>query len=340
MKKYTNKRIYDFINFINEGGGLFKADRISTSELNEIVEIFKIKYGKFFKKIKVVKFIKSKNSHGDIDLILLKDTNVTNSYLVDIFKNDLSIINVKYAFANNNEEDKSTIHILFMYKDKKVQIDLNARTTIEKFESAYVNLSYGDLTAILGYFSKRIGFKYSLDGFYKTHKNEYILLTDNLYVGLDIMNIDHSKLKDLENLDSLADTILNSRFFDYRLFNITEMFGNLKDLYYEKVNIKYLVDLLYESGKEQILEDYDHILITKYPRLYKSYMYKTLFKNIKDDNRFTGNFVIDTFKLNKNTSGKLIGDILKYLNTNYSYSQDMNIDEIINDVKFKFNLFN
>lgn len=200
---------------IKEGGKLFgsRASRVTTVEMNSVFKELQNKLGQFFIKMQLSKSLKSKADHGDIDIVVEPNTKTS----VDSGIKGILGDKVKDYSKNGN------IHSILYHShviDKDVHVDFLVASG-EDFDSQFEYLSHGDFSGLLGVLARRLGYSYSIEGFFKVYvdksgRHHKLLITKNLMDGLKIMGYGDvlSTYNDISNPDDIVKFIISSPFFD------------------------------------------------------------------------------------------------------------------------------
>jgi len=253
-----------------------EASRVSTEEMyivfNEIISAFDLSSVSFFNEIKLTKPLPSKKDHGDIDIVLSRIEGCdTESYILQFLGKSV----VKY------ELNGPLIHVLYFSNilNKKIQVDFNMVTACE-FNSTVMYMAYNDFSGILGVISRKLYFRYGATGFYKifVDKNgvyNYILLTQDLYVGLQMLGYEENVIERFDNINTLDDIvsfISNSKLFDVSFLTSSLNRGDRKRLREERPTARYCRDKLIALNKAREIDDYDYYFILLFPDLYSKYL--------------------------------------------------------------------
>jgi hypothetical protein len=146
---------------IKEGGKLFgaRASRVTTAEMNAVFSELKSIMDNQFDKMVLSRALKTKETHGDIDVVIKPKSSVKN--LTEFIKTSLGDRVLDYVKNGN-------IHSVLYSSPtigKSVHIDFLTASTDEAFESLWEYLSFNDFSGILGVFARRMRFVYGTEGF-------------------------------------------------------------------------------------------------------------------------------------------------------------------------------
>lgn len=175
----------------------------------------------FGTKASLVKSFHSKESFGDMDILLMslikdKDFLRKISNINQILKEDFGANEI---FSNGN-------CISFDYK--KLQIDL-ILTSFENWEIANVFYSYNDLGNLMGKIYHKFNLKYGFDGLKYIHrKNDQKLgtyiVSKNPRKIFDFICLDYDRfLKGFETIEDVFDYVIGSKFFNAESFKFENL---------------------------------------------------------------------------------------------------------------------
>lgn len=303
-----------------------RAKRITTSEMNLVYGQIRDRLSTCFSEIKLSNSLKSKDSHGDIDIVVLNDKGMDVNR---VLKYTLAVDIIDYSKNGN-------IYSILYHSDKineNVHIDFLTTSTYEDFIAQYTYIMYSDFSGVLGVFARRIRFNYGTHGFFKIYEDKrgqyhYILLTKNLKEGLQMLGYENLEEYDkIENLDDIVNFIISSPLFDSDYYNGSGLnSSDRKRVRAGRPSADYIRGKLINSNKRRTLEDTDYFLKTQFP-LYYNKLQSDILKietNIIPKSKYTGNWLISNFPTVK--SGPLVGKILKHWCNTYNDALDA-VDE-------------
>jgi hypothetical protein len=255
--------------FIKEGGKLFGdlATRVTTSEMNAIFDEVKDKIGNLFNKMQLSRALKSKQDHGDIDIVVEPKEGAN----LDL-KNQLSGA-IQYSKNGN-------IHSVLYHSDKvnkDVHIDFLVASG-DDYEPQFEYLSFNDFSGILGVLARRLGYSYSIEGFFKVYvdksgRHHKILITKNLRDGLKILGYEKvlNTYDAISNPDDIVKFISASPLFDSddyvgQGFNHSDR----KRVRFGRPSADFIRQHLIMSNKHREIDDFDHFLKTLFPEKYQT----------------------------------------------------------------------
>lgn len=299
-------------NILYEGGKLFAphSERVTTDEMNKVVEELNLTLSDLFVKFEPVKSLKSKKDHGDIDILVLPNGD---------WKAGLE----KRLSDQIEDKDKNGgVHsylIYFPIIDKKVHVDFIVAGDKNRFESMSQYYILNDFSGVVGIFAQHLNFLYGSEGFLKRYKDKRnnwhkLSITSNLMKGLRILGYENpeTKIEKLETLDDIVDFLMESPLLDYTYFRPENMNATQRKDEKGRDNIKYMLDMLGSIKKKASIFDEDHFLKKLYPNDY-SILQKKIDKVEKEtylQSKYNGQWLIDNFGLKP---GPVIGDILRQL---------------------------
>lgn len=296
-----------------EGGKLFAphSQRVTTDEMNQIIEDLRLTLSNLFVKFEPVKSLKSKKDHGDIDILVLpKDGD---------WKNKLEKI------LGDTIQDKAKnggVHSYLIYYpdiDKKVHVDFITAGDANKFKSMSQYYILNDFSGVVGIFAQHLNFLYGSEGFLKRYKDKRnnwhkIFITSDLMQGLKILGYQNpeANVEKLETLEQIVDFLIESPMLDYDYFKPVNMNVDQRKDAKGRDNISYMLDLIGKIKPKASIYDEDHFLKKLYPNYYEK-VKKEIDRIEKEtylQSKYNGQWLIDTFGLKP---GPVIGDILRQL---------------------------
>lgn len=299
-------------NILYEGGKLFAphSERVTTDEMNIIVDELRLTLSDLFRKFEPVKSLKSKEDHGDVDILVLP----TGDWKKGLEK--------KLGTQIQDEVKNGGVHSYLIYFptiDKKVHVDFITAGSANKFKSMSQYYILNDFSGVIGIFAQHLNFSYSSEGFlkrYKDKRNQWhkIMITTDLMEGLRILGYKSPdvKVEQLETLDEITKFMLESPMLDYTQFQSKNMnTGQRKDVK-GRDNIKYVLDKVRDSYQKASIFDEDYFLKKIYPDYYDKLKEETdkIEKETYIQSKYSGKWLIDNFGLKP---GPIIGDILRQL---------------------------
>ena len=308
-----------------EGGKLFAphSERVTTDEMNAVVEELREKLSDLFTEFGPTKSLKSKKDHGDIDILVQPKGD---------WKTDLE------KRLGNQIIDKASnggVHSYLIYCpdiDKKVHVDFIVAGDSNKFKSMSQYYILNDFSGVVGIFAQHLNFLYGSQGFlkrYKDKRNQWhaIFITNDLMQGLRILGYTHPEMKieKLETLDDIADFLIQSQLIDYTYFQSENMNVDQRKDAKGRDNIRYILDKVEELHPVATIFDEDYFFKKIYSHKYED-MKKKIDKIEKEtylQSKYNGAWLISTFGLKP---GPIIGDILRQLTKKFGENIE-NTDE-------------
>jgi hypothetical protein len=279
--------------------------------METMVEKLRLTLSDLFVKFQPVRSLKSKETHGDIDILVLpKSAN---------WKNELE------TRLSDQIEDKSKnggVHSYLIYcptVDKKVHVDFIIAGDANKFKSMSQYYVLNDFSGVVGIFAQHLNFLYGSDGFlkrYKDKRNQWhkIYITNDLMDGLRILGYENpeQKIEKIETLDGIVDFLIESPMLDYEYFRPENMNVNQRKDAKGRDNISYILDGIGKIKPKASIYDEDYFFKKLFPEKYEKIKEKIdkIEKETYLQSKYSGKWLIDTFGLKP---GPIIGDILRQL---------------------------
>lgn len=198
------------------GGNLLKGKRITTKQYYEIIDNLILLVSNSLSpdmSVNQIPFIKEKEDHGDIDLVVgYKD--VIDYVRIYESLNNQDIISKIIVNSSNK-----SIHFLY----DGIQIDLIFIQN-KSVEYAINYFSYNDLGNLLGRMSKRLGFKHGHLGLsfklmYNTTVIKEYYLTNDFYVFLSNLGLDITTFKNgFDTYEEMFKYVLSSPYFNPSIY--------------------------------------------------------------------------------------------------------------------------
>jgi hypothetical protein len=201
------------------GGNAIKSidlKRINKEEYSQIlIEVSIILYKKF-KRFSSLKFYHTKETFGDMDIVVQKpklERKEFLQFLEEEFK-------TRESYFNGDT-------ISFEYKN--FQIDL-IFVPEEEFETAEFFFSFNDLNNLIGRVANRFGLKFGFNGLnyvlrkHSGNLHKRILITRNCRKIYDFLGYDYDRyLKGFETLQDIFDFVVGGKYFDPEIFSYENM---------------------------------------------------------------------------------------------------------------------
>lgn len=177
-------------------------------------EVFKI-LGKTFKEFDTPRFFSSKESFGDMDLIVSMegfDVKEVRKYIEDTFTpNEI--------FHNGNA---------YSFDYKELQIDFIC-VEKEDYSSNYHYLAFNDLGNFIGRIAQSLGFKYGQEGFwfnqyYNDQKIAKVMISKNYPKIFEFLGLDYNQwLRGFNSLEEIFEYIVQSPYFDSEMYEMKNL---------------------------------------------------------------------------------------------------------------------
>jgi hypothetical protein len=317
-------------------GKLFGLDakRVSTQELELVVQELRKLIGSNFSYFERVDSLKEKHDHGDIDILVIPPLNIKQ------LLND-SIPEKVLKFSKNDCVNS----FLFQseYVNKNVHVDLITCENKEKLQSKKYYYGLNDFSALVGVLSKKLNFKYGTEGFFKRFKDKKgnwhdVFITFNLLKGLEILGFDISLYNKIKNYNDIAEFVLTSPLFDYRFFTQDALLARDRVSLGRRPNLEQMINFVIKSNKTATITDEDHFFKKLMPEQYKKCqeeMKEINNKTYEIANKYNGSWLMLNFGLKP---GPDVGKILKLMNDKFKENlPNADEQEVVNFVKLNLN---
>jgi hypothetical protein len=304
-----------------EGGKLFgtRAQRINPQELIKIYDELKSILTSHFNHIELTKSLPSKDSFGDIDVVVSGGGDVANTLksqlgdkVIDYSRNG-NIYSVLY-----NSDLGKDVHVDFIHSDND-----------EDFDAQRMYLSYNDFSGILGVMARQNSYKYATTGFHKIYvdksgRHHDILITKNLKDGLKILGYgdvldDYDRI---HNNDDVIKFISSSAMFDSDDYKGQTMnHSDRKRVRAGRPSADYIRTSLIGLNKHKQISDPDYFLKRLFPDKYQMLLDKQ--KEIESvtpvKSKYGGDWIMQNFNVKP---GPMLGKIKQYWLQKYGDNLD------------------
>jgi hypothetical protein len=327
---------------LKEGGKLFgdDAQRVTTDEMYSVFDEIKKKLANKFDRFNISTKLASKTDHGDIDIIVLpKKGESTKTVVLSTLENNIVKNQDGKLMVSTNDNILSILYLPTKL-DKQVHVDFITSDSEDDFETKETYLAYNDFSGMVGVMSRKLGFKYGTEGFFKIFtdnkgQNHDILITKNLRDGLKILgfrNVD-TNFSNVRSEDDIVEFIKTSPLFDVRHYTTDLNRGDLKKMRSARKSAQYIRDELIKSNQHRSIEDNDHFFKQMFPDKYAKVESEKerLYVPVVNTSKYTGEWIINTFNLKP---GPTIGNIKSFLEKTYGNKlNDMPEEQVISSVK-------
>ena len=330
------------------------SNRVTTEEMHGVFGELKKKLAKKFSSFNNTTKLSSRQDHGDIDIVVVPPAGqsardiITNAVGTNIVRNtepnavvtsNGNVYQPKQMFVTTNGNIFSILYRPDKL-DKQVHIDFIVAKDEEDARNKQDYLAYNDFSGIVGVISRKLGFKYGSDGFFKIFvdnkgQNRSILITKNLRDAQKILgfrNVD-TNFSNIKSEDDIVEYIKTSPLFDVRQLSGELNRGDRKKMRSERQSAQYIRDQLLQSGQRRTVDDDDYFFKSLFPSLYdqvEKEKQKLDSETVKTE-KYNGEWIINTFNLKP---GKVIGDIKDHLTKQYGDElENAPEEEVINTVK-------
>ena len=323
------------------------SNRITTEEMHGVFGELKKKLAKKFSSFNNTTKLSSRQDHGDIDIVVVPPSGqstrdvvintigsniVRNTEPTTIVTSNGNVYQPKQMYATTNGNIFSILYRPDKL-DKQVHIDFIVAKDEEDARNKQDYLAYNDFSGIVGVISRKLGFKYGSDGFFKIFvdkkgQNKSIFITKNLRDAQKILgfrNVD-TNFSNIKSEDDIVEYIKTSPLFDVRQLSGELNRGDRKKMRNERQSAQYIRDQLLQSGQSRNVGDDDFFFKSLFPSLYDKVEQEKqkLDTDTVSTEKYTGEWIMNTFNLKP---GKLIGDIKNVLNKQYGDNLDTTPEE-------------
>ena len=330
------------------------SNRVTTDEMHSVFDELKKQIAKKFVHFNNVTKLSSKTDHGDIDIVVVPTSGqTTRDIIISSLKNNIvrNIADQPIAMSNGNIYKKNDMFIdtngdifSILYRprklDKNVHIDFITAKDEEDAKTKQDYMAYNDFSGILGVISRKLGFKYGSDGFFKIfvdkqNQNQTIFITNNLRDAqkmLGLRNVD-TNFSNIKSEDDIVEYIKTSPLFDVNQITSDLNRGDLKKMRSSRKSAQYIRDQLVQSNQHRSIQDDDYFFKSLFPSLYEKVereKEKLNADKVKND-KYNGEWIINTFNLKP---GKVIGQVKDFLVKQYGDKlNDTPEEQIVGSVK-------
>jgi len=330
------------------------SNRVTTDEMHSVFDELKKQIAKKFVHFNNVTKLSSKTDHGDIDIVVVPTSGqTTRDIIISSLKNNIvrNIADQPIAMSNSNIYKKNDMFIdtngdifSILYRprklDKNVHIDFITAKDEEDAKTKQDYMAYNDFSGILGVISRKLGFKYGSDGFFKIfvdkqNQNQTIFITNNLRDAqkmLGLRNVD-TNFSNIKSEDDIVEYIKTSPLFDVNQITSDLNRGDLKKMRSSRKSAQYIRDQLLQSNQHRSIQDDDYFFKSLFPSLYEKVEREKEKLNaykVKND-KYNGEWIINTFNLKP---GKVIGQVKDFLVKQYGDKlNDTPEEQIVGSVK-------
>jgi len=184
-------------------------------------EIFAV-LGKTFKKFDTPRHFESKESFGDIDIIVSKeglDFSETQHFDGTIYEYIKDTFKPNEIFVNGNAYS-------FNYDELQVDIIL---VEAKDFDSNYHYLAFNDLGNFMGRIAQMFGIKYGQEGLWYVHEIKgqrvgKIMISKDYPEIFEALGLSYEQWeKGFDSLEEIFEYIVNSPFFDSKMYNLESL---------------------------------------------------------------------------------------------------------------------
>lgn len=301
-----------------------KAQRVTSDELQNIVNELRQKIGQHFLAFEPVKSLASKPNHGDIDILVVPTYDISRVLAADLNGDVLD-------YRKNGPTHS------FLYRSdigKTVHIDLIVSKDLTSLQTKLCYYSLNDFSAIVGIVAKKLHFKYGTEGFFKRFQDKKgiwhdLLITEDLMLGLEILGFSRPNYYAISSPDDIIQFILENPMVDSKFFERDNLDARDRQSENLRPMLQYILDTI-RSGirTARTIDDEDHFFKSLCPDLYQ----KVEDEKIEINNRtyqmscrYDGHWVMKEFGLRP---GPQIGKILKAMSDRFTCLDTASEDEV------------
>lgn len=196
--------------------------RLSTDEYEKIIHTIITRYN--WHAVKSIPYYRSKETHGDLDLIISSEL-----YNTIKKKKDL-ILGAGLTIIDYKENGSVTSFLVELSEDRKFQIDLIS-TPEEEMEFALFYFGYNDLGNLMGRVARATGLKLGHNGLWYTQRsktNDSIILKEHLLTRdpnrvLKHLDFDVDQyLAGFDTLEDIFEFVVKSKYYSFDNFDPTQ----------------------------------------------------------------------------------------------------------------------
>lgn len=306
---------------LKEGGKLFgpRASRVTTAEMNAVFSEISNKLKDNYTKLQLSNALKSKQDHGDIDIVGEPKPGVPVSP-------ETQLDGVKDHSKNGN------IHSV-LYHSNAINKDVHVDFIIasgEDYDAQFEYLSFNDFSGILGILARRLGYSYSSEGFFKVYvdksgRHHKILISKNLRDGLKILGYGNvlSTFDAISNPDDIIKFIASSPYFDSQDYvGQTMNHSDRKRVRAGRPVADYIRSELINLNKHRQNTDFEYYFKTLYPEKYNNLIEKQeeIENIVIPKSKYGGDWLLTNFPEIK--PGPVIGKVKKFWHDLYGTELD------------------
>jgi hypothetical protein len=301
------------------GGNIFKESRrVTTKELEDLIVDVSSKLNSIRIDNKALEYFKSKEDHGDLDLVCKGDV-ISDKSLIDLFG--------EVPISRNGKT------VSFLYNN--VQIDLNFHNH-EDFQSAFDFYRLGDVGQIVGRIAHALGLKYGHFGLSFPVKLSdceevgEINISKNTQKIMEFFDLDYGQwLEGFNDQVDMFEWVIKSKYFNPSMFafenlnNINRVRNKKRPMY--NALVKYLEDL--ETDREYIpvpknKTEYLWKALIHFRQMYRLDDIRQMlcsYADAKEANEiFNGNDVKEILGIEGKELGKIYKQFENYCSSSYS----------------------
>jgi hypothetical protein len=268
-------------------------------------EVFAI-LSKTFKRFDTPRYFESKESFGDMDVIVSMEgfNGNVREYITETFKpNEI--------FHNGNS---------YSFDFKELQIDF-ITVAPENYDSNYHYFAFNDLGNFIGRIAQSLGFKYGQEGlwinqFYNGQKIAKVMVSKDYPKIFEFLGLDYDTwVEGFDSLEEIFEYVINSPYFDSEMFEMKNLNKINRDRNMKRKSYISFLAYIAENAPNVVYEQDKKAFLKKAKEMFpeaeidvqiKQNEYEVS-KKLLIKSKFNGGMVIEKYGI----TGKELGDALK-----------------------------
>ncbi len=292
-----------------------------------------------FKRYDTPRFFESKESFGDMDVIISMEGFNQNmrKYIEETFKpNEI--------FHNGNA---------WSFDYKELQIDF-ITCAPEHYDSNYHYLAFNDLGNFIGRIAQKMGLKYGQEGlwynhFYKDQKVGKIIISKDYPKIFKYLDLDYDQwIKGFDSLEEIFEYVMTSKYFSADQFQLDQLNKinrerNAKRKSYMSF-LEYIDHLEPNEEGKRLMQEHKDNVIKRVSKVFPEANLKLEVAKIEYEaakstyvsQKFNGGMLIDKYGLEGQALGTAINDFRNVIEDVYGNYQDFIINNSIDKIYIEF----
>lgn len=311
-----------------------EAERLNREEYRTAVDEIVTIGTRIFPRMEALIPLDDKLTFGDIDIVVISNVDPDQSdedRIRSVFGESI----LRYHHLKNDKMDSVLIRLA---SGKCVQVDFMRTKNIPDFEAKMIHGSKGHSSSVIGTLARSLGYKFSIDGFYKRFtdargQSQDILITKDLFEAMRILGLDPEKWKDAKCVDDIIYFIATSKFFNPAPFSQAELNHNKRSTVTKRSVQRHMYDQL-SAMEPKPIPDHKSYFSTNFPDHYQSMVNSELkiSENTSAPETINGKTIMTAFQLPPSPK---VGEIIRFIRANHPSEVELN-DTIIADIKEHF----